>query len=756
MSNKRSKIVGFTKLTNKTNRNAFDKTHRNMFTAQIGELLPVFCEWMNPSETIKLGYTGFTRTASLQTAAFTRLRENIQYFFVPFSALWKYFDGNMNNMTLGANGQKISRVASSATDSQTLGTGMPFYNYSSLGGVLRTWFEETWTAIAKWLANQQQLDDSGNAIGPLTKFSQCNWTFLRPRLIQWLSNESYPWQADLPSPVSFSGVEYIRNGTYRYTSIAKLLMALGYGNFSFYLTYDIISSLIAWSADAGKDENPTNKAWIDKIRVDKTYGWYIAWNYFDIENSPNLSVFPLLAYHKIIEDFYKNREWQGYSSWTCNIDYLKPTDSMDMSSKIAFTYPANTDYNGEESFFDMGYSNLPLDYLLGVLPRAQYGDEEAVSTTASVTTPSSSATTSSSSWTGSTVARTSAGGNLPTAVTDGMALVMGDKAVSAGNKRYIDVQNAGGTSVGSELQLYTQHSHTLSVPSMTATANSEFKISALRSALAVQKYKEIQNSNDSDFAEQVLAHFGIKPQQTNTINSRFITGADATISINPQVNSNLTDGAQTDIKAIATSQLQCSGSFTADTYGVLIGIYRCVPTLDYAKLGIDRNLYKTDATDFPIPELDSIGMQTQYRSEIYSPDHAFAVSDFDALDFVRQIGASFSRVEDMSATYGYLPRYAELKTSYDRYSGAFLSSLKSWVTGLNVSDCRKWFFATSQMDSTKDWTIEKLFRVNPHLCDSIFVNQNALTVDDDKLMIGSVNNVQIVRPFSTYGLPWSN
>ena len=47
--------------------------------------------------------------------------------------------------------------------------------------------------------------------------------------------------------------------------------------------------------------------------------------------------------------------------------------------------------------------------------------------------------------------------------------------------------------------------------SLTA-ADSSLKISALRSATALQKYKEIQNSNDPDFANQVLAHFGIKPK----------------------------------------------------------------------------------------------------------------------------------------------------------------------------------------------------------------------------------------------------
>ena len=47
---------------------------------------------------------------------------------------------------------------------------------------------------------------------------------------------------------------------------------------------------------------------------------------------------------------------------------------------------------------------------------------------------------------------------------------------------------------------------------LSGGASSSLKISALRSATALQKYKEIQNSNDPDFANQVLAHFGIKPR----------------------------------------------------------------------------------------------------------------------------------------------------------------------------------------------------------------------------------------------------
>ena len=75
------------------------------------------------------------------------------------------------------------------------------------------------------------------------------------------------------------------------------------------------------------------------------------------------------------------------------------------------------------------------------------------------------------------------------------------------------------------------------------------KLSALRSATALQKYKEIQNSNDPDFAAQVLAHFGIKPK-VDSRTSVFIGGDDKTLSINPQVNTNFQQGGLPDIKAI--------------------------------------------------------------------------------------------------------------------------------------------------------------------------------------------------------------
>ena len=87
---------------------------------------------VNPNETFKIGYNGKIRTAALNTDAFTRIRENIQYYFVPFQSLWKYFEQQVNNMTKGDAGQNISKFAGSSTEPSSLTTSMPFISYVDL------------------------------------------------------------------------------------------------------------------------------------------------------------------------------------------------------------------------------------------------------------------------------------------------------------------------------------------------------------------------------------------------------------------------------------------------------------------------------------------------------------------------------------------------------------------------------------------------------------------------------------------------
>ena len=147
-----NKVLGMHRLKNKVNRNAFDLSHRHMFTAQVGELLPVFSQWVNPNETFKIGYNGKTRTAALNSDAFTRIRENIQYYFVPFQSLWKYFEQQVNNMTKGDAGQNISKFASSSTEASQISTSLPYISYVDLADWLNTIYQHSLSAFAAYFS----------------------------------------------------------------------------------------------------------------------------------------------------------------------------------------------------------------------------------------------------------------------------------------------------------------------------------------------------------------------------------------------------------------------------------------------------------------------------------------------------------------------------------------------------------------------------------------------------------------------------
>ena len=537
-----NKVLGMHRLKNKVNRNAFDLSHRHMFTAQVGELLPVFTQWVNPNETFKIGYNGKTRTAALNTDAFTRIRENIQYYFVPFQSLWKYFEQQVNNLTVGDAGQNISKFARSSTDASQISINLPYISYVDLGYWLSLMYNHAASAVDTYF----NAHSSGRSAAGFKEF--CD------------------------SSTSYSDV-FVCDG-YRICRSAKLLMSLGYGNFSTVIQYDIYAMAEAF-VKSGSSWNLSNFLKNSKYGLNLS-GFEAAHLY----NSPNLSILPLLAYHKICNDHYRNEKWQPFEPWTCNIDYLSPTDNMNATSFISQSLFSTS----KTSIIDLENSNLPIDYFTSVLPRAQYGDESAADVDVEGAKTYFKVFDVNDKKFGAVFSGSA------TATTDNL-MKSSDPPTTIPQGNVFDIQS-----------LVTKQKLLGFNGSLSAVAS--LKISALRSATALQKYKEIQNSNDPDFASQVLAHFGIKPQ-VDSRTSIFIGGDDKTLSINPQVNTNFLDGGQPDIKAIGVGDLSAGCKFTASTYGMIIGIYRAVPQLDYSRIGIDRNLFKTDATDFPLPELDT-------------------------------------------------------------------------------------------------------------------------------------------------------
>ena len=637
----RSNIMGLHGLKNKPSRNSFDLSHRNLFTAKVGELLPCFVQELNPGDSVKVESSYFTRTAPLQSNAFTRLRENVQFFFVPYSALWKYFDSQVLNMTKNANNGDISRIASSLTSNSKVTTQMPCVNYKTLHAYLLKFINQ--------------------------------------------------------SPLVQNGSAFI-SGCYRHVESAKLLQLLGYGSFpEQFADFKVNNDKLAHS---------------DLNLTDVTY-----------KNSPYLSIFRLLAYHKICNDHYTYRQWQPYNASLCNVDYLTPNSSSLLTIDDALlSIPTSEVKANQLNLLDMRFSNLPLDYFTGVLPTSQFGSESVVN----LNLGSASGTANLSGVTSSDINRWS-----------GTNAKAGDQLQVGANGQTIDVITSSGSNT-------FYHNHTINGSATIDTSLSgSLSVIALRNAIAVQRYKEIQLANDVDFASQVEAHFGIKPDDKDQ-NSLFIGGSSSMININEQINQNLVSNNKASYGAAPQGNGSASIKYTAKTYGVVIGIYRCTPVLDFAHNGIDRTLLKTDASDFVIPELDSIGMQQTFRCEVAAP-HPYN-SLFPPLTNANGIGNP-----DMSETYGYAPRYSEFKTSFDRYNGAFGNSLKSWVTGINFDALRNTFYGSWSAINAPN-----LFVCRPDIVKNIFGVNSYTTSDDDQLYVGMVNMCYATRNLSRYGLPYSN
>lgn len=75
-------------LRNKTSRNGFDLSTKRNFTAKAGELLPIWCKEVLPGDSFEINLKSFTRTQPINTAAFARMREYYDFFFVPYDLLW--------------------------------------------------------------------------------------------------------------------------------------------------------------------------------------------------------------------------------------------------------------------------------------------------------------------------------------------------------------------------------------------------------------------------------------------------------------------------------------------------------------------------------------------------------------------------------------------------------------------------------------------------------------------------------------------
>lgn len=462
----------------------------------------------------------------------------------------------------------------------------------------------------------------------------------------------------------------------------KLLSYLGYGN--------VVKTL----------PSSGNRWWSTSLKYgsssDSYSQQYIQNNY--------VNLFPLLAYQKIYQDFFRWSQWEKSNPSSYNVDYFTGlVPSVITTSHIP---ESGNSYWKSDTMFDLKYCNWNKDMLMGVLPNSQFGDVAVLNVdnlgTSDVVL-----------------------GTDPSKSTLGVASAVTSKTAPV-SFFALDASTSNSVPVGSKL-----HADLSSLAS-------QFTVLALRQAEALQRWKEISQSGDSDYREQIRKHFGVNLPQALSNMCTYIGGISRNLDISEVVNNNL--AAEGDTAVIAGKGVGVgNGSFTYTTseHCVVMCIYHAVPLLDYTITGQDGQLLVTDAESLPIPEFDNIGMEVLPMTQIFNSPKASIVNLFNA---------------------GYNPRYFNWKTKLDVINGAFTTTLKSWVSPVTESLLSGWFgfgYNEGDVDSSNKVVLNyKFFKVNPSVLDPIFGVAADSTWDTDQLLINSYIGCFVARNLSRDGVPY--
>lgn len=237
-------------------------------------------------------------------------------------------------------------------------------------------------------------------------------------------------------------------------------------------------------------------------------------------------------------------------------------------------------------------------------------------------------------------------------------------------------------------------------------------ISDWRLAFQIQRLLEKNARGGARYVEWLMSHFGVRCSDGRLQRPEYLGGGKSPVMISEILQTSSSDNTspQGNMAGHAFS-VQQSHSFTKsfDEYGIVIGIYSCMPKSLYYQ-GIRRSWLKDTPYDFYLPVLSHLSEQGTYNAEIYQTGTA-------ATD---------------GAIFGYNPIYEEYRHMYSTVSGQFKTSLDYWQFG------RRW--------NSSPALNSQFVTCTP--TEAPFAVQN-----QDNLLVTTTTYIRAVRPIPKHGTP---
>lgn len=127
-----SRLFSYGDVKGRPSRAGFDLSKKFCFTAKAGQLLPVYWKMLLPGTKVDLKDMHFTRTMPVNTAAYTRIKEYFDWYFVPLRLINKNLNPALVNML------DQSNIATSLIQNKVVSDEMPYTDFSSITEIFKT------------------------------------------------------------------------------------------------------------------------------------------------------------------------------------------------------------------------------------------------------------------------------------------------------------------------------------------------------------------------------------------------------------------------------------------------------------------------------------------------------------------------------------------------------------------------------------------------------------------------------------------
>lgn len=620
--------------------NAFDLSHRDVFSAKPGMLIPMFLQHTYPESTFHIKHLSLMRTSAIQSPAFARMNENFEYFFVPYSQLWKDFErfyyerGDIQRNNLNVVNPSLSSY-------------VPMFDLSD---------------VLRRLAGAYYCDRVFDAV--LTY-----WGSMPSEHVVKVTPFELQRRIDIMKHTKYT--QYFEDifGRHCVEDMLRNLDMLGYGNylpkfkemidgnlFAMYedtndnytsrWLYDSPSSLpflrAMWAEDFDYTQAQLQYA---NVLQDWDQGIFNEATGFEVYLSGIDNIFPnvlsLAAYLKIWSDYYRNSTYDvdNYSYWY-NFDYVvnNSTNVVPTDKILELLKPR--------------YRQWKKDRVTGSYPTAQFGSVAVANL------------------------------NNPTVIMPSENIVLGPNNTSP---RF-------SYDIGHPLSYQLDGNDSYSPSSNSWNIDSSISAIAIRESLALQRYKERILRAGNRLTSLQTALFGDKSRFIENNYCDLISAQHSAVDIN-QVAATAESG-DTNVGELSANGVGVHGgkefSYHSHDFGIIIGMYYVLPESEYDAFSVDPFNQKSEPYDYFKPDFENLGFSPIYSYDVNYPTNANEQKVFGYLpryweyktavdkvhgEFYSSFGTSLPNERNLAYIKGSFADFVTPRNAYDLSNRITLANL---------------------------------------------------------------------------------